>query len=278
MERVEGIVFDIDGTVARGRSVLPGVLETLAELRRRGIRYAFLTNDNTHRVGFWVERLAAMGIAATPEEVVTAALVAAEATAQLHPGRRVLPVGDVGLREALAAKGLELVGYDDAERAEVVVMGKDPEFDQRRLAVVCRAIWNGAEFLATNRDPRVPTADGFAPGTGPMVEAVAYATGREPLVTGKPSAWAGRMAMELIGVAPERGAVVGDQLATDIAMGRHAGLWTVLVLSGATRAGEVDAVPEDLRPHVVLDDVTGLVPLLDGSTAVAEGSRRRGRE
>lgn len=260
---IDGIIFDIDGTVARGRRVLPGTLETLAELRRRRLRFAFFTNDNAHPIQFWVERLGAMGIDAEPAEIVTSALVAAEAMAELHSGSPILPVGDVGLLEALRAKDLHLVDFDDADRATAVVMGRDPDFDQRRLAVVSRAIWNGAEFFATNYDPKVPTGDGFVPGTGAMVKAVAYATGREPVVTGKPSPWSGRMAMRILGVPPERGVVVGDQLATDIAMGRNAGMRTVLVLTGTADAHDAEAAPREQRPDVVLGSVGDLVPWLD---------------
>ncbi|MFV1960872.1 MAG: HAD-IIA family hydrolase [Acidimicrobiia bacterium] len=268
---IDGIIFDIDGTVARGRRVLPGALETLDELRRRRIRFAFFTNDNAHTIEFWVERLGAMGIDAGSGEIVTSALVAAEVMAKLHSASPILPVGDVGLLEALRAKDLDLVGFDDADRATAVVMGKDPDFDQQRLAVVCGAIWNGAEFFATNYDPKVPTANGYTPGSGAMVKAVAYATGREPVVTGKPSPWSGQMAMRILGVPPERGVVVGDQLATDIAMGHNAGIGTVLVLTGTADAHDAKSAPREQRPDVVIGSVGDLVPWLDSQLESAPG-------
>ncbi len=260
---IEGVVLDIDGTVARGRELLPGALEVLAGLRERGIRHAFLTNDNRSPVAAWVDKLAAMGITAAPEEIVTSALVAAEVVSELHAERPVLAVGDIGLIEALEAKGIDLVSADEAGRAEVVVMGKDPAFDQERLNVVCQAIWGGAEFMATNYDPKVPTAHGFAPGTGPMVKAVAYATGCEPLVTGKPSKWAGRMAARLLGVAPERTLVVGDQLATDIAMGRAAGMGTALVLTGTSSRADAAEADESQRPDAIIESIAELPRLLE---------------
>lgn len=260
---VEGIIFDIDGTVARGRQVLPGVLDTLAELHRRNVRFAFFTNDNAKTIGTWIERLGDMGIDARADEIVTSAVVAAEVMVELHPTSRILGVGDAGLTEALETRNLTLVGYDSDEPVDVVMMGRDSQFDARRLEAVCRAIWNGAEFFATNYDPRLPVDGGFIPGTGAMVKAVAYATGREPVVTGKPSAWSGRMAMRLIGVAPENGVVVGDQLATDIAMGRNAGMQTVLVLTGTDGTEDVENLPIDERPSAVLGGVGDLIGWLD---------------
>lgn len=204
-----------------------------------------------------------MGIGARPDEVVTSALVAAEVMVELHSKSRILGVGDVGLLEALETRKLDLVSYESEETIDVVMMGRDSNFDTRRLEVVCQAIWNGAEFFATNYDPRLPVAGGFMPGTGAMVKAVAYATSCEPVVTGKPSPWSGRMAMRLLGVAPERGLVVGDQLATDIAMGRNAGMRTVLVLTGTDGTEAVEEAPAHERPDVVLGGVSDLIPWLD---------------
>lgn len=264
---IEGVVLDIDGTVARGRRALPGAVEALVALRERAVRYAFFTNDNQRPVRVWVEKLAAMGIEARPEEVVTSAVVAAEAVTELHPDRRVLVVGNRGLAEAMEARGVATVPWEEADRAEVVVMGKDPAFDQDRLAIVCRVIWAGAEFLATNYDPRVPTAEGFMPGTGPMVKAVAYATGVQPLVTGKPSPWAGRMAARVLGVEPEAGVVVGDQLGTDVATGRAAGMRAVLVLTGTSTRADAEAADEDVRPDAVIDSIAELPELIDAWNA-----------
>ncbi len=261
---VDGIIFDIDGTVARGKQVLPGVLDTLAELRRRAIRYAFFTNDNSNPIRAWVKKLAGMGIDARPEEVMTSALIAAQAAAQLYADKKILVVGNVGLIEAMQAKNLTLLDYDEADQAEVVLMGKDSDFDQERLKIVCQAIWNGAEFLATNYDPKVPTANGFVPATGPMVKAVAYATGQEPLVTGKPSPWAGKMAIDILGVEPDRAVFVGDQLATDIKTGNEAGLTTILVLTGSATQADAEAAPEDMKPDVILPDVNQLIKWIDG--------------
>ncbi len=211
-----------------------------------------------------------------PNEVITSALVAAEVMAELHANSPILAVGDVGLLEALRTRNLDLVEPENPGGAAAVVMGKDPNFDQHRLNVVCQAIWSGAEFFATNYDPRVPTAEGFVPATGPMVKAVAYATGQEPIVTGKPSPWSGRMAMRILGVAPERGLVVGDQLATDIAMGRNAGMHTCLVLTGTAEAHHLDEAPEDHRPHVVLADIGRLIPWLDEQISTTADSSGRG--
>ncbi len=261
---IAGFIFDVDGCVARGNHALPGVPETLANLRARGLRCAFLTNENMRTRAQVVEKLNGMGIPVTSADVVTAAVIVAEVTQALHPGRPVLAIGAAGLVEALQDRGVPLVDHADPSAAEVVVMGRDPNFSQKTLEMVCQVIWRGADFIVTNLDAKIPSATGFVPATGPMIKAVAYATSKEPLVCGKPSRWAGEMAMKALGIPPERGAVVGDQLEQDIRMGREAGLFSVLVLTGATTLEAARAAPEALRPELILPDVNCLPAWLDG--------------
>lgn len=256
---IKGIVFDIDGCVVRGKKVIPGVPDTLTELRRRKIRFAFLTNDNQNTRHFLAEKLSAMGIPANEDEVLTSAIIAARAARELHPNSKILAFGGAGLIEALNDQKLDLVDHDHAEEAEVVIMGKDPNFNQQRLALACQAIWRGADFIATNYDPKIPVESGFIPASGPFIKAVAYATGKEPLVTGKPSEWSGEMAMKVLDVSPDQGMVVGDSLQQDIAMGKVAGLYTVLVLTGGSTLEEAQDAPDEIKPDLILPDVNHLL-------------------
>jgi ribonucleotide monophosphatase NagD (HAD superfamily) len=71
------------------------------------------------------------------------------------------------------------------------------------------------------------------------------------------------MAVRAFGLAPDRSAVVGDQLEQDIKMGKQAGLFTIAVLTGATTAEAAAAAPEAVRPDVILPDVNHLPAWLD---------------
>ena len=54
--------------------------------------------------------------------------------------------------------------------------------------------------------------------------------------------------------------MVGDRMDTDIVAGMEAGLLTYLVLTGSTRASDVQTYP--FRPSHVVDSVADLVPLI----------------
>lgn len=54
----EAYCFDLDGTVFIGDQLLPGVQETLMELRVRGKKVLFLTNSSVHNRQDCQKRLA----------------------------------------------------------------------------------------------------------------------------------------------------------------------------------------------------------------------------
>ena len=123
---------------------------------------------------------------------------------------------------------------------------------------------HGALFIATNQDPTFPTEDGFLPGAGTIVAAISTAVGRKPdIVVGKPHPLAMKITLETAGCDASEVVMVGDRLDTDIQVGRQAGVFSVLVLSGVTTRTHLRKLRNPAqRPDRVLDDVTGLRHLL----------------
>ena len=132
------VACDLDGVVWRGDDPIPPAADGIAALRAAGLRVAFVSNNSNSPVGDVVAKLDRMGVPATPDDVVTSAMAAAWLLAQsLAPGARVLVCAGPGVREALAAAGLEAV--DDGP-AEAVVVGFHREFDYDALDRASRAV------------------------------------------------------------------------------------------------------------------------------------------
>ena len=132
-----------------------------------------------------------------------------------------------------------------------------------------RAERHGARLVGTNPDRTCPVEGGEIPDAAGMIGAVEGVTGRrvDPVV-GKPSPIMLHVALDHLGLPPRDCAIVGDRLETDIAMGRAAGLGTILVLTGITRPGD----PEIGRWHP--DHVVGsLGELLDALGASGSATR-----
>ena len=105
-------------------------------------------------------------------------------------------------------------------------------------------------YIATNPDLVCPTEFGSVPDCGSVCIGIKNATGKEPIVIGKPSPLMPRLAMEKLGFAPEQTAVVGDRIYTDVRSGINAGCTGILVLSGESTLQTL--AESDVKPHLVL--------------------------
>ena len=126
----------------------------------------FLTNNAGPRVSELVAKLEGMGVPATPDEVVTSAQAAASL---LEPGSTALLCAGPGVREALEARGVEVVRDGDAD---AVVVGFHRDFDYHRLTAAFLAVHHGARLIGTNDDTTYPTPEGPIPGGGAILAAV----------------------------------------------------------------------------------------------------------
>ena len=249
LENLDALVFDLDGVVYRGDSIIPGAPEAIKRVRQRGQRAVFATNNATRTPASYAAKLGRMGIPATPDEIVTSAWVLTEEIAERGwSDRSAFLIGTDVLRDALAQTGLRLLDGDEAKNADIVISSGDPYFTYDKLRTAGFALHAGAEFLATNADATFPSSHGIWPGAGSLLAAVETVAGRRAEVMGKPH----RPMMEAIGrrlSGCTKIGMVGDQPATDLAGARAMGWTTILVLSGVTQEAEVPTL-EDAPDHI----------------------------
>jgi len=225
---LRGFAFDLDGCIWAGPTLLPGAREVVEALRAAGRGVVFVTNSSRERAAQIAERLTRLGIPAEAADVLAALDLLGEAIRRRVGPVAVLPLGTGEMRDVLEAAGHSVVDVDDWRRAQAVAIGNDPAFDFARLRVASRAVAAGAAFFTVNLDARLPVGpDEFDPGCGALAEAVSVAGGTRPVVVGKPHRPIFEMALERLGCRPPEAAMVGDSLATDVAGGRAAGMFTV---------------------------------------------------
>lgn len=229
----DALLFDLDGTLFRGSTPLPGATELVARAANGGHRIGYLTNNGSRRPHRVAEHLTDLGFTATPENVVTSGQAAARLLAERLPaGATVLVVGSTDLRDEIADAGLSTT--EVADGANGVVQGHSPDTCWPRLAEAGLAIRAGALWVACNVDATLPTERGELPGNGAMVAALRTATGMDPLVAGKPEPWLFTEAVRR--VEATKPLVIGDRLDTDMAGANAAGLPSLMVLTGVSDA------------------------------------------
>jgi HAD superfamily hydrolase (TIGR01450 family) len=233
------------------------------------VQVGFVTNNAARSPGVVAEHLSALGIPASPADVVTSAQAAASLLVSRHgAGAPVLVVGGEGVLAALAER--DLVAVRSAEDHPVaVIQGFGFELAWQELNEAAIAIQRGAHWVATNDDPTRPTDRGLVPGNGAAVAAVQLAVTATPEVAGKPYRPLLDDTVARLGVS--RPVFVGDRLDTDITGAANAGLDSLLVLTGSHGAEELLAAAGSARPTHLGQDLRAL--LAPARIAVVEGRR-----
>jgi HAD superfamily hydrolase (TIGR01450 family) len=252
LESYDQVILDLDGCVWLGAEPVEGSPEAVAALREAGKRVAFATNNSWHPGEDHVASLWRMGIKASLGDVVTVGGAMQHLLAETRSGRTAYVIGTAALRRHVAEAGLKLMNDTDlASRAEVVVTGGTDQLHYDDLRTAALAVYHGADFLATSRDPALPTPEGPWPGTGAILAAVETAAGRRAQIVGKPEPQLFFTALDRLGEG--RTLVVGDRLDSDVAAAAAAGLDAALVHSGVG-AGEISGeAGDDVRPVPVAE-------------------------
>ena len=196
-----------------------------------------------------------MGLGHVPQERIISSGVVSAHYLQKHlpPGARVYVVGEEGLRDLLAEAGFVLADSG----VDAVVAGIDRSFTYATAYTATRLIRAGALFVGTNPDVTFPMPEGLSPGAGSILAMLAAASGRQPIVMGKPERAMFEEAAAALAVPLDQTLMIGDRLDTDIDGAVKAGLQTALVLTGV-ETPETAAAHADIGGTLVVEDLAAL--------------------
>ena len=253
-------LFDMDGTLYLGNRLYDFTLELLDTLKKTGRTYLFMTNNSSKSVEDYVKKLAKLGIHATREEFMTSSQATAFYLHKHHEGQKLYVCGTESLKEELRMEGFTVT--TNIDEVECIVMGFDTELTFQKLHDVSYMLLTRPElpYIATNPDLVCPTEFGSVPDCGSVCIGIKNATGKEPIVIGKPSPLMPQLAMDKLGIAPEQTCVVGDRIYTDVRSGLAAGCVGILVMSGETTYEILNA--SDVKPDLVLESGREILDIL----------------
>jgi len=279
------VLVDLDGTVYTRSGLIDGAVEALAELRAAGHVLCFLTNTDSHPTASLRATLVERGVPIHEGELFTA-VTAAEALLAKPGNVQVLPVtsrdvaADLATRfpttpgvvhrtppggaQAPADRDVHVPVASGGVTTHVVVGDVRSTLSYELLDAAFRALRAGAELVALQKGRFYLDDAGAHVDTGAIVAALEFAAGVPATVVGKPSVafleLAARSAARPF--PPDQICVVGDDVLSDIRMGRDAGARTVLVRTGKYALQR--EVPGALAPDHEIDSLAVLPALLRG--------------
>lgn len=246
----KGYLIDLDGTMYNGNEPIETARGFVSELERKGIPYVFLTNNATKSQAEAVQKLIAMGVETSPENMYTSAMATAAYISTHHRGASAYVIGTSSLKSMLQDAGLTL----SEDEADIVIMGLDPDIDYAKLKRAALLIGKGAGFIATNPDRRFPTEEGIVPGNGALQQVLIETTGVEPVIIGKPNEFILEGAMAQLKLEKHEVALIGDNYDTDIMTGINGGIDTIHVDTGVSPAEEV--LKKDVLPTHTINNLS----------------------
>lgn len=245
-------IIDMDGTFYLDRRPIEGSFSFIERLKETGRDFCFFTNNSSNNVEVCLEKLEEMGFPVTADKIIISSHVTIDYIKRVYPQKTVFLLGNERLEADFRTAGIPLV----KENPDIVVLGFDTTLTYQKMWDAVKYLAGGATYIATHPDFNCPTADGYMPDTGSMIELFAASTGRRPVVMGKPMASTVEYITRLLGCKKEELVFVGDRLETDIAIGANNGITTALVLTGVTTAADYEK--SGIRADVVAESLAAL--------------------
>lgn len=256
LNKIQLFVLDMDGTFYLGEQILPGAADFLDTAKKAGKAVLFFTNNSSRSPRDYMDKLAQMGCPITRDQIMTSGDVTIRYVQNQYPEKKVFLMGTPSLERCFEEAGIPLTKEDP----DLVVVGFDTTLTYEKLTLACNFIRNGAEFLATHLDINCPTETGFIPDCGSICAAISLSTGKQPRYLGKPFAETVEMVLDKTGYSKEDVAFVGDRIYTDVATGVKNGAAGILVLTGETKASDVEK--SEVKPTAVFASLGEMAKLL----------------
>ncbi|THH06255.1 hypothetical protein EW145_g4211 [Phellinidium pouzarii] len=278
VDKYDTWLFDCDGVLWRGTTLIDGALEVLQLLRSRKKSIIFVTNNATLSRASYKKKFDKLGVEAHVDEIFGSAYAAAvylSSVVKLPKDKKVFVIGMAGLEEELRDEGISFVGGTDPADNTLEPFPATPyKLDPAVGAVLCgldlavnytklsKAFIHlntdpSCLFLVTNEDSTYPAQGGLLlPGAGAISAPLRYALDRDPISTGKPAQTMLDCIKAKHNFDTERTIMVGDRLNTDILFGKQGGLSTLLVLTGITQESDLRS---NAPPVAIPDFVTNSI-------------------
>ncbi len=244
-DHVDGFLLDAFGVLNVGETAIPGAVARMAALRARGKRLAVLTNAASYTRAQLLAKYHRLGFDFAAGEVVASRDVAVAALGRIAPGAAWAAISAAGDTFAdIPARVVDALADPGAlDRADGILFLSTArwsgEWQHRLLAALDR---RPRPLVVANPDIVAPREGGLTLEPGLFGHALLDALpGAEVHWIGKPFADAFAEGIARTGLPPDRLAMVGDTLHTDVLGGAAAGCRSVLVTDHGLFAGRAAA-------------------------------------
>jgi len=244
---VRGVLLDISGVLYQDDEPLPGAVAAVQKLQQAGIEFRLLTNTSRRTAEAIYYDLKRMGFAISERQLYTAprAMLDYLQKHNLRPYCLMHPNLDP-----------EFARLNHTNPNAVVVCDAGERFDYKGLNKAFQVLMNDdAELLAIGENRYFRSRNRLQLDAGPFVKALEYASGKQPVVLGKPAPAFFDSALASLGLPADEVLMIGDDVEADVNGALQAGLRACLVKTGKYREGDESRAPDGLLANDLLQAV-----------------------
>ena len=250
--RPSGLMIDMDGTIYKGRNIIPGAIDFIEYLTEEKIPFVFLTNNSSHTREYYSDKLSKMGFRVGKERILTSTIATIRFIKERRAGKKVYVIADPEVTKEIEDLGIKSRDEDP----DIVLLTFDRTITFDKINKAYHFIMKGAELIATHPDDLCPMEEGYDVDIGQFIHLLSTLTGTTPIIIGKPSRLMLEMAAGEMGVDKNKTMMIGDRIYTDMRMAANAGIYSTLVLSGEAKMSDVEEMEK--KPTFVVGSVADL--------------------
>jgi len=231
IEKYDGFIFDLDGTIYRGEKLIPNADKTVNCIKASGKQAIFISNKTTGSISDYHNFLLSKGVNIEVNEIINSTLVLKNYLIDKYKNKKFFAIGeDLFIKEIESAS---LSFSSDPLEIDIVIVTLDRTLNYEKLEIAARALEYGAKFFAANIDDTCPVDEGEVLDAGSTISALEKRTHKKlELHFGKPSKFMFEEIKKRIKIDLKKVLLIGDRLETDIALGNNFGIDSALVSTG----------------------------------------------
>jgi HAD superfamily hydrolase (TIGR01450 family) len=255
LEKYEGFIFDLDGTIYRGEHLILNADITVNTIKASGKKVIFISNKTTGSTKDYHKFLLSKGLNVEEADIVNSTFVLKKYLTETFPHNYFFAIGEQVFIDEIESAGLKY--SENPDEVDILIVTLDRTLDYKKLEIAARALENGARFFAANIDDTCPVDKGEVLDAGSTISALEKRTHKKlEQHFGKPSVFMFEEIKRRLNTDLSKVLIIGDRLETDIALGNKFGIDSALVSTGVRYYPNGTG---NIKPTYYLDSVFDLI-------------------
>jgi HAD superfamily hydrolase (TIGR01458 family) len=253
-ENIAGILCDLDGTLYFKGRPTHDAIETISDIRKKGLKLLFFTNTDSKSPQLVLKTLKEYGFDVPSDEIFTPIIALKEfLNENLDKKSYFITTKEIKkeFQEYPQAKGSEIPDF-------VVLCDFHDNWDVNRLNQAFKYVLKGAKLIGSQGNIYYLDRNGEPVlDTGSFINMISNASNSTVRIFGKPSKQFFEQALKKINLHKSEVIVIGDDVFSDIQGAKNSGLKGILVKTGKGRS--YNNLIEEIKPDLVIENFSRIL-------------------